>query len=261
MGRRRTRWCYETMLRYQQNGRGQGDLGEYRPWITIHDFPSKGKVVRVMGQKTKRIHHLLSQLEKYFFLILDSDPEVEDIKEQYPLPLEQTQLIACRLQIQHPIINGFPYVMTTDFLYKKSGTWHAVQIKPSSYRDNSRILEKFKIEKEFYDSIGVEWRVLTEKDLPKDMADNYFWLNSGETIDNLIPSSHRRHILREAFLELYRDNSVPFHVIVREMDEQCGLIPGTTIQLFKHLIKNNEIQVDIGRHISTFEPRASCQTR
>ena len=85
MGRRRSKWCYETYMRYRRNGRGQGDLGSYLPWITVHDFPSKGKVVRIRGRKTGRIHHLMSQLEKTYFIMLDNDPAVEDIKEQFPL--------------------------------------------------------------------------------------------------------------------------------------------------------------------------------
>ena len=129
MGKRSTKWSYKTYLRFLRNGRGVGDLACYKPWITIHDFPSKGKVVRILGKKTNRIHHLLSQLEKTYFLILDNDLFVEDIKEQFPLPLESTQMLAARLGIKHPSVNGFSYVMTTDFMVKRNGHWTAIQIK------------------------------------------------------------------------------------------------------------------------------------
>lgn len=256
MGRRRSKWCYETYMRYLKNGRGQGDLGSYLPWITVHDFPSKGKVVRIFGRKTGRIHHLMSQLEKIFFIMLDNDPGVEDIKEQFPLPLYHTQLIAARLHLKHPAVNGFPYVMTTDFLYKKDGAWHAVQIKPSKALEDRRVQEKFLIEKAYYDKIQVGWRVLTEKDLPRAAADNYSWLSSGESIAGLIPSGRTRRFLRDAFLELYQDLSIPFHTIIGEVDAQCGLLPGTALQLFKSLVLDGSIQLDLTERISTFEPRS-----
>lgn len=255
MGRRRTKWCYETYIRYLNNGRGQGDLESYRPWITIHDFPSKGKVVRMRGMKTGRIHHLMSQLEKTFFILLDNDPDVEDIKEQFPLPLSQTQLIAAGLHINHPTVNGFPYVMTTDFFYRKGGVWHAVQIKPSKDLDDKRIQEKFLIEKTYYDKIQVDWQVLTEKDLPRATADNYFWLSSGEPVENLIPSKGMRKLLSAAFLELYQDLSIPFHTIIGEIDSQCRLTPGTAMQLFKSLVLDGSIRLDLARRINTSEPR------
>jgi hypothetical protein len=80
----------------------------------------------------------LSQLEKTYFLILDNDLFVEDIKEQFPLPLESTQMLAARLGIKHPSVNGFSYVMTTDFMVKRNGHWTAIQIKQEqkNYRTN-----------------------------------------------------------------------------------------------------------------------------
>ena len=41
MRKRSTKWSYNTYLRFLRNGRGAGDLASYKPWITVHDFPSK----------------------------------------------------------------------------------------------------------------------------------------------------------------------------------------------------------------------------
>ncbi len=255
MGKRRTAWNHKTYLRFLNEGRGRGNLADYKPWITTHDFPSRGKVVRMLGKKTKRIHHLLSQLEKTFFVILDNDPDVEDIKEQYPLPLYETQLIAARLGIKHPEISGFSYVMTTDFVYSKKGTWHAVQIKPSKYLEDERVQEKFLIEKEYYRQIGIDWCVLTEKDLSTVMAANYLWLGAGERIDVLIPSPDTRRLLEDVFLEMYQDITIPFRIMITVLEEEFDLIPGTAMQLFKSLVLAGRISVDLSRCINTAEPR------
>lgn len=255
MGRRNTKWSYATYLRFLKNGRGKGDLADYKPWITIHDFPSKGKVVRILGKKTKRIHHLLSQLEKTYFIMLDNDPSIEDIKEQYPLPIYHTQLIASELGINHPCVNGFSYVMTTDFFFKQNEVWHAVQIKTTEDAEKERVKEKFAIEKAYYEKIGVDWKVITEKDLPPIVSENYYWLNSGESIENLVPDPGKRRRMKSAFLELYGDYTIPFYSILKAMDEMCALTAGTTMQLFKSCVMDNSITLNLLESICLNEPR------
>jgi len=255
LGARNTRWSHNTYLRFLKNKRGMGELAEYKPWITIHDFPSNGKVVRILGQKTHRIHHLLSQLEKIYFLILDNDPCVEDIKEQFPLPLANTQLIAAKLGIKHPCINGFSYVMTTDFMIKQNGNWHAIQIKTSEDAEKDRVKEKFAIEKAYYDSINVDWKVITEKDLPSLIAENYYWLTSGESLEYLVPNPGKRNRMKTAFLELYEDYTIPFHTILAVMDENCAVREGTTMQLFKACIMDNSISLNPLESFCLGDPR------
>ena len=255
MGKRNAKWSYRTYLRFLRNGRGRGDLGNYKPWITTHDFPSKGKVTRILGKKTNRIHHLMSQLEKTYFLILDNDPLVEDIKEQFPLPLGMTQLIAARMGIKHPCVNGFSYVMTTDFMVKRDGIWQAIQIKTSEEAEKDRVREKFAIEKAYYKMAGVDWKLLTEKDLPPVVAGNYFWLNAGESLERLVPSYEKRVRMKQAFLELYRDYTIPFHTILSAMDDICAVRAGTTMQLFKSCIMDSEITFNPFEPVNLEEPR------
>ena len=255
MGKRNAKWSYRTYLRFLRNGRGRGDLGNYKPWITTHDFPSKGKVTRILGKKTNRIHHLMSQLEKTYFLILDNDPLVEDIKEQFPLPLGMTQLIAARMGIKHPCVNGFSYVMTTDFMVKRDGIWQAIQIKTSEEAEKDRVKEKFAIEKAYYKMAGVDWKLLTEKDLPPVVAGNYFWLNAGESLERLVPSYEKRVRMKQAFLELYRDYTIPFRTILAAMDDICAVRAGTTMQLFKSCIMCSEITFNPFEPVNLEEPR------
>ena len=57
MGKRRPTWDYQHYLRYLKEGRGQGTGADYKPWIYIHDFPSRGISARIPGRTTGRIHH------------------------------------------------------------------------------------------------------------------------------------------------------------------------------------------------------------
>lgn len=255
MGKRRTGWSEHVYFRFIKNGRGTGDMDTYLPWITVYDFPSKGKVARILGTKTHRIHHLLSQMETAFFRYLDNLPEVEDIKEQFPIPLYYSQLIAAELGIKHPEVNGYPYVMTTDFLYKAGGAWHAVQIKRSEELSKPRVQEKFAIEKRYYEMIRVDWCVITEQELPKQIADNFFWLSSGESVEKLVENPILRQGMKSALLDLYADYTVPFHTILFEMDRQCDVPSGCTMQIFKELVRDGEIDLNLSMPVNLDDPR------
>lgn len=57
MAKRQTGWTEAKISRYIKEGRGQGELAFYKPWLTtIQDVPSSGRVHRFIGWKTSREH-------------------------------------------------------------------------------------------------------------------------------------------------------------------------------------------------------------
>lgn len=255
MGRRNTGWNPEVVKRFNKEGRGKGDGVNYKPWLTTHDVASKGCCVRAFGRTVPRIYHLLSHLEMNFFYQLDHTPGVTDIKEQYPLDLNLTQMLAFNADIKHPQINGYPAVMTTDFYYCENGEWKAAAVKPSSELVRERVSEKLKIERLYWEKHGIQWRIVTEENLNRTLTMNLIWLYTGENFEVLVPSEKLRECLQKAFLELYSDMSVPFTAIVEVIEKECELRMGTVLQLFKKLIISNQIQIDLTKTINTFEPR------
>ena len=73
-----------------KEGRGQGSGADYSPFIYTHKVSSQGRVHRLFGFKTKRIHHLPSDLELAIFLDLDWHREVEEIREQFFMNMHDT---------------------------------------------------------------------------------------------------------------------------------------------------------------------------
>ena len=51
MGKRNTTWDSKKIEQWIKEGRGQGEGKEYKPWLTIQDFPSMGRVTKVMVVK------------------------------------------------------------------------------------------------------------------------------------------------------------------------------------------------------------------
>jgi hypothetical protein len=254
--RKKAKWNYDVYDRMLRKGRGQGHLSEYKPWITVYDFPSKGKVARICGKKTNRIHHLLSSLETMAFTLFDNDIHVTDIREQYPLDLGETLRIAYHLGIPHPRINDCWYTMTTDFLVDMdSGQQIARAVKPKSELDNPRVREKLQIEEAYWKKHHVEWAVLTEENLNRTHVSNLQWLNYGEPLERLIPGSQDRKVTMDTFLDLYNMHEIPFMTLLSEFEELGGYPPGTSIQIFKALILENRIDIDLTQPIHRIEPR------
>ena len=90
MAKRRNNWDEKKIARFLAEGRGSGELKNYKPWLNIQDFPSLGRVHRLNGWKTGRIQHFFSDLERDYFYLLDWTREVIDIREQFPLNREKT---------------------------------------------------------------------------------------------------------------------------------------------------------------------------
>ena len=165
--------------KWLREGRGQGELADYKPWIKISDISSSGRSHRVFGHKTRRTHHLLSDLELATFLFLEWSQEIIDIREQFPLKFDETLQIAENMQVKHPAIRGNTHVMTSDFYVVSSDkelSQFVLQAKYSKDLMKPRIIEKLEIERRYWHSKGIPWQIITEKDIPIVIQNNIKWL-------------------------------------------------------------------------------------
>ncbi|ATP42151.1 heteromeric transposase endonuclease subunit TnsA [Solibacillus sp. R5-41] len=256
MAKRRTELTEKKIAEMEKEGRGQGTGENYKPWITIQDFPSSGLVTRSKGWKTKRIHHFLSKLERDYFYVLEWNRNVVDIREQYPLTREDTLFIAENKGFKHPTDpkSQNPIVMTTDFLITLSnsnGFTHVARtIKPSKELENERTIEKFEIERSYWADRGVDWGIITEKEMPKNMIENVEWLHSSYFEMEDLPSSTLQTYIQQmkTFIQKYNTSIIE---IVTEFDNKFQLDNGMGLEILKHLIARRELQVDINQKIHT----------
>lgn len=131
---------------------------EYKPALLIQDVASTGRVSRVKGIKANRMHSLLSDLERDYYYCLEFCDDVVDIREQFPLQLEQTQLIAEELGLNHPRHPKTKelFTLTSDFcITLKNGNNIIRTIKPKDKLLKKRAIEKFEIERLFWERNNV----------------------------------------------------------------------------------------------------------
>jgi len=239
-------------------GRGQGAGSHYRPWLEVHDFPSRGVIHRPLGAKTGRVHHLFSNLEFMLFLIYDVLACITDIREQFPLlPLEETLEIARELGVKHPTdpATRYPTVMTTDFLLKleiqHQTLFHARAAKYGTDMDDSRLREKLSIEHCYWRRRDLNWGFITDKDVPPILAANAALVHPFHLLSDLHPLNEKQ-VRRIAFYlnQRMRREELSLINIVTGSDQKFDLPPGKSFTVVCHLIARNVWKVDLLKPIS-----------
>lgn len=163
---------------WSRSERGYGVINmdepwKYKPWIRSRDV-CQGNGQRYVIPDLKYPHrqvHLMSNLELKAYYLLRRNKQVKEVFEQYPLALRRTILICEGMDITHPRDpqSGEKIVMTTDFLVAvrvgEKIKFKALAVKHSEDLKNQRVLEKLKIEKEYWNELGVPWCIITEHEL------------------------------------------------------------------------------------------------
>lgn len=235
--------------RYQKwikQGRGAGSGKDYQPWLTVRDLPSMGRSHRIWGTKTQRTHHLMSDIELQAFFLFDWHLNVTDIREQFPLRLDDTLEIASAAGIRHPCTNGNSHVMSTDFLVDISQpkpARMAIQVKMSSDLVDPRTIEKLEIEKRYWHQKGVPWYLLTERQIPEVVTKNIAWLYPAQ-----LALEEQMELLD--WVAMYVDffQKHPHSKISRAammLDQAYSLEPGESLQKIRTLMALRVLLFDI----------------
>jgi hypothetical protein len=243
-----------------KQGRGQGHGKGYQPFLKVREVPSKGLSHRTKGWHTQRIQHLLSTLENNYLLVLDWSQLVVDVREQFPLPLDETLRIAERLSIKHPWVNEQPVVITTDFL---------IDIRPGDriYRfartlkyvkelSNDRVIEKLEIERTYWAEQGVDWGIVTELDIPEDLVHNLRWLRQGIHLEDLPGIDHVDVSYYENALHSILSSNPAWSLaqVGKEVDSRLCLEAGNGLSLIRYFIATRIWQVNMMTKIIPSQP-------
>lgn len=240
--------------RYIKEGRGQGEGAEYTPWLKVGDFSSTGRGHRIKNPKTGRIHHFFSDLEADYFWHLIWNDNIVDIREQYPLlPVEETEEIALRLEYKYPYEPGenTRHVMTTDFLVtvKNSDGEYIVAryVKHAKELKDTRTIEKFEIEREYWASRGIELRAVTEESFDRRAARNIAFLMG---YYSSLPQLSDPNMLTKIVDHIYK-LIIPawkYHSLsslMMSVDNKFGLPSGTTLSVFFYLAAHKKITLQM----------------
>lgn len=257
MAKRKRIYNIDEMIK---EGYGTGVGSEYKPWIKIQDVPSLGRVTRLKGIKTNRQHELLSDMERNYFYLLEYSDRVIDIREQYPLlPIEDTISIADELGINHPQNpkTSEYVVMTTDFFITISTNdiikTVARTIKSKDDLLDKRIIQKFEIERVFWEKREIEWGIVTEEEIDKTIAHNISFIQGYKDIRN-VDSFREMEVIEikdliYEFIKRIVDDKRSMRLICLDFDNDMNLEKGSGLSIFKYLIINKIVEIDISKKI------------
>jgi len=262
LSKRRLSWSEDKIKRYIKEGRGQGTGKTYKTWIKVQDFPSLGRCARIAGWKTERVHEFLSDNETRFFYLLEWSDAVTDIREQFPLiHFNETVAIAEEMGVKHPIDmeSGVPYIMTTDFMITMNIGGKEKQIvrtlKMAADLDKKRVIEKLEIERRYWEKYNIDWGIVTEREVSKELAKNIEWIHSSYNLEatNDLSIDELKHI-SNIFKSRLIGNKLAIRVFTDLFDKEMKMELGTSLNILKHLIARKEVHVDIKNKIDLSMP-------
>jgi len=248
------KWTEQTIERYLKEGRGKGEGPNYKPWLNVGEFSSRGRVHRIRGLKTNREHQLFSDVERDLFMLLEWSADVTDIREQFPLDRDLTMEIAAAHGIKHPYYPGTqtPAVMTTDFLVTKIYNGHPVLVafnaKTTTEAEDARSLEKLEIHRLYWDGMGFAHHVVFDSTIPKVMTRNIEWIRGAQLKDGereTYPGFFNEYARRMTDELVLRQRNDTLSGYCEKFDIKHGLEPGTGLRVARLLMQSRVLMPDL----------------
>ncbi|CAI8986187.1 TnsA endonuclease [Pseudomonas sp. IT-P100] len=243
-------------------GDGQGVREEYIPWIKVRAFASRGTSHIVPGVKIHRAHHLLSNAEYHYHVILEHDRSIIDIREQFPLlSAAETHAIASSLNVRPPVYPGtsVPLVLTTDFLITQVDSAgkerlvarsmkYAKEIEEASKTEQDRLLEKLEIERLFWARRNIEWKLVLYERLSQVRIRNLLILRSYALISPVIMTEKNIHRMAEV-ISTARTDEIPLKTLLIKIAKSLYMEYMAVKCLFFHMLWVGRLRIDLNSKI------------
>ncbi|MEK5230319.1 TnsA endonuclease N-terminal domain-containing protein [Lysinibacillus sp. FSL K6-0232] len=238
--------------RFVKEGRGQGTGKDYIPWVKTSDYSSKGRATRIQGIKTQRIHHLHSDNQLRAFLIFEYSDAIIDIRESYPL-LDLMEVIddkeGLRLD-KFTDADGYPLIICTTFVLTVRGEGGEERLVARSVKNTSELskkitLEKLEIERRYWEARGVDWKVITEKQLSRQLCENIEWCR-----ETLLQDMQEDGLANALLAYIQNNTFIPIKLLLNEFEYEEGLEPGKALWLFRYLLATKCLDVNIENAIN-----------
>ena len=270
-------------------GRGQGTRADYLPWIKFNEFRSRGNTYRIYSRRLGRMVVLFSNLEFFQFLLLEADPKVVDIREQFPLLYPEDIIqIAYSIDTQwgkriekKKQEQDILYVPTSDFrvtIQKGNYTVDRIMdVKPMKYVSiehnpphshnpvSAKRIEnqnrRFELAKNYWAQKGMTWEHVSDIQLQNQIG----FIHNLDNLRNCRNLTHcpkyqqmdsvfQRVELVELLTSLALNNRTPLNVLTDEVDAILGLEPGTSLLMARHLIITRVWEVDLTQQVHSWAP-------
>ncbi|MDH7973046.1 TnsA endonuclease N-terminal domain-containing protein [Sphingomonas sp. AR_OL41] len=260
MARRYRANTERRIAQLRREGRGQGSGETYLPQIRVSDFSSSGRVHRRPSSKFERVVHLLSDIEEDTFLPFDGAALVADVREQFPLPRDETYELALAHGLRHPKIGGVLVVMTTDMVVDfVDGRRVAVSVKPAGELSNRNTIAKLEIERLYWERMGVAWHLVTEREIEEGSRINNQQLVEWRFLDGCEDGEEHWDARAAALLgplaKVLRSAGRPRVIdAIKRVEASNGWQPGDGLSALRRLLALGMVRLTADRRFDPFGP-------
>ena len=234
---------------------------QFEPGVKVWSFSSHGRSHRPFGWTTGRVHHLLSDLEYRVFLILDWARSVIDIREQFPLPIRSTLVIARRARLSHPwdqrreryrpVTSDFVYTVKTD----RRITQHVRALKYEASLAQSTQLRSLELERVYWNVRKTDWKIILENQIPLDYVANIEWIRPYRQSLSLYPLTGTEiERIQRILVPALRRSRERCCDVTDWCDARMRLPEGTALAVVRYLIANRILWVDMYTRIIPTSP-------
>ncbi|MDB5790025.1 MAG: hypothetical protein JWQ80_49 [Massilia sp.] len=240
---------YPSYLRNKlKRGFGLGAGITYHPWLRVRDVPSIGTSGNPLGITVPRIYHLLSLPERIYFYLLDRQPDVVDIREQFPiLNLAETLTICSELGVKHTRKGSFPEPFTLDFIVTRQTpfglTYQARSIKTPEDASIPKVRLRLKVEHNWCQQNNIEWKLVDTTGYSRDLFSTLTFMR-GWALQRYVPNFEHLDEFVKVFFNIYGKNFP-----LKEMIQTCAvrLKRGheTCLNEFRYCVWSDRITVDL----------------
>lgn len=252
----------EYLEKLIKKGVGSGERESYRPWLKIRSIPSKGSSKIIPGVRIARGHHCLSDCESSFFVLMEFNQDITDIREQFPLiDYDETYSIALQKNIRPALYIGtdVPFVFTADFMLTFARPGEDVkmvaislkykeEISNASVSKRKRIFEKQEIEKEYWARRGVQSKLCFYEDLPHTKIRNLMFIRDYANLPASVASENNLRNIMRFFLNLpdpLAVEEIPLRRLLRLISQDTYIEYMTVKDLFFYLVWHKKILINL----------------
>lgn len=217
---------YISQKTKRKQQRGEGNGVEYRPEIRVNEVKGHhGTHMAPRDYKMNRAMQFLSQGEAMLYNILRFDDNVVDIREQFPLPIESTEIIARQLGKRQPMVRGEKVPYTVDILADYAdghSEAYSVKVSRAALMKSRSQIENLYIMKTYCESVGIPFHQAYTEDINRVYAENlsrivYYW--NPDAVDDKVGLF--KFLLAHKYIRIDLESDVIDVVMFRKMADEA----------------------------------------
>ena len=253
MAKRKRKMDYE--IKITKEGRGRGEGMDYKPLYNNQDVAPSSRTTRTRDEATGRQAIALSDQEIRLRKLMEYGGRIVKIKELYPIDLEESRALANTLGIKHPVDpkTGKMKPLVINILVtrrSKQGKEKtvAVQYVQSNALANRSVINQLELVRRWCVKQEYAFMIVTKEDLESIFVDNVCNLHNYLSINSWYLANatvNERIDLMSEFLVKSMDFEGSTRAFCTSFGKEYDMELGEVINLFKHLVANKVIKVDL----------------